>query len=444
MTEYENTHITFQSIMHSFKYKNGTLHCEDVDVQTIAEVHGSPTYIYSAETIKNNYQGLDSALDGLNHAIEYAVKANSNLSVLKLLVELGSGFDIVSAGELQRVLAAGGAAGKCTFAGVGKTFEEISYCLEKEIYCFNAESAEEVEFIDQIAGQLGKKAPIALRVNPNVDAKTHAKITTGKKENKFGIDFEYIEDLYARFASLENIELKGIQMHIGSQLTDDKPFLEAIDKVAPLATKLKELYDIEFFSIGGGIGIVYDDTLASGEESWWSDKSEDERPLTYEKFAAGVVPRLQDLGLKILLEPGRCIVGNAGILITKCIYEKKGEAKTFKIVDAGMNELIRPALYEGFHQIVTVKEPVNNNATLDVVGPICESSDFWCKSLEQEDFKVGEYIALMSAGAYGFVMASNYNTRGLPTEVLVSKDTTKVVRPKQTVDEILASEIACL
>jgi len=430
--------------MHSFRYKDGSLHCEGVDVQTIADIHGSPTYIYSSETIVNNYRAFDRALEGLDHQIEYAVKANSNLSVLKLLVDEGSGFDIVSAGELKRVIAAGGDAGKCTFAGVGKTYEEIEYCLQQGIYCFNAESEEEVHFINEVAGNLGVKAPVAVRVNPNVDAKTHAKITTGKKENKFGVDFEYIEGVYERAAQLDNIILRGLQMHIGSQLTDVTPFLEAVDKVAPLAALLKEKHGIEFFSIGGGIGIVYDEAFASGPQSWWDEKSDDERPLTFDAFAEGVVPRLKDLGLKILVEPGRCIAGNAGILVTKCLYEKKGEVKTFKIVDAGMNELIRPALYEGFHEIVTVKQPVGNEADLDVVGPICESSDFWCKTLRQEDFKVGDYIALMSAGAYGFVMASNYNTRGYPAEVLVSGDSTKVVRPRQTVEDILESEVTCL
>ena len=267
--------------MHSFSYKNGSLHCEGVDIQTIADIHGSPTYIYSSETILNNYRALDSALGELDHAIEYAVKANSNLSVLKLLIDAGSGFDIVSAGELQRVIAAGGDPAKCTFAGVGKTYEEISYCLQKGIYCFNAESEAEVQFIDQVAGDLGLKAPVAVRVNPNVDAKTHEKITTGKKENKFGVDFEYIEGVYERASALENIELRGLQMHIGSQLTDVTPFVEAIEKVAPLAAKLKEAYGIEFFSIGGGIGIVYDEAFASGPQSWWDEKSDEARPLTF-------------------------------------------------------------------------------------------------------------------------------------------------------------------
>lgn len=426
--------------MHSFSYKNGSLHCEDVNLQTIAEVHGTPTYVYSAKTITDNYTQLKTTLSGLDHGIEYAVKANSNLSVLRLLVEQGSGFDIVSVGELKRVIAAGGDPATVTFAGVGKTYEEISYCLKQGIYCFNAESEAEVEFINSVAEDLDLIAPIAYRVNPNVDAKTLEKITTGKKENKFGVDFDYIEDCYARAASMKHISLRGLQMHIGSQLTDVQPFIEAIQKVAPLAEKLKNSYGIEFFSIGGGIGIVYDQALASGSASWWENQSESERPLTFDVYAQAITPLLKDLGLKILLEPGRCLVGNAGVLLSRCLYEKKGEVKTFKIIDAGMNELVRPAMYEGFHEIVTLKEPTGNQASLDVVGPICESSDVFCKSLMQEDFQPGECIALMSAGAYGFVMASNYNTRGLPAEVLVEGDTARIIRPRQTVEEILKSE----
>jgi len=356
--------------MHHFTYKNASLHCENVDIQSIAQEHGSPTYVYSAATFRDNYNRLHHALTGLDHGIEYAVKANSNLAVLKLLVDLGSGFDIVSAGELQRVIAVGGDPSKVTFAGVGKTREEIEYCLKHEIYCFNAESEAEVIFINKVAGEMGVIAPIAYRVNPNVDAKTLDKITTGKKENKFGVDFEYIEDYYARAAKMEHVTLRGLQMHIGSQLTDVSPFLEAIDKVSLLAAKLKADYDIEFFSIGGGIGIVYDDAFASGSKEWWDGKSDEERPLTFELYAQSIIPKLKDLGLKILLEPGRCIAGNAGVLVSKCLYEKKGEVKTFKIIDAGMNELVRPAMYEGFHEIVNVKRPTGKTASLDVVGPI--------------------------------------------------------------------------
>lgn len=430
--------------MHSFQYKNGSLHCEGVDLNSLADEYGTPAYVYSAATFRDHYRKLDAALSGLDHGIEYAVKANSNLSVLKLLVEEGSGFDIVSGGELQRVIAAGGDAGKCTFAGVGKTREEIEYALHQGIYCFNAESEEEVAFISQVAGEIGKVAPVAFRVNPNVDAKTHKYISTGKSENKFGVDFSSIDDAYARAAALPNIKLRGLQMHIGSQLTLLQPFMEAVEKVAPLAARLKEAYGIEFFSIGGGVGIVYEDSLASGQSEWWAAKSDEERPLTIEEYAAGVTPVLKETGLKILVEPGRFIAGNAGVMLTRCLYEKKGSAKTFRIVDAGMNDLIRPALYEGHHEIAPLNESQGASTSVDVVGPVCETGDFFCQNRELADFAPGEAIALLSAGAYGFVMASNYNSRGLPVEILVDGDEVKVIRPRQTVDDILASEIAAL
>lgn len=431
--------------MHSFHYRNGSLHCEDVDLSRLADEHGTPAYVYSAGTFRDHYRRLDAALADIDHAIEYAVKANSNLSVLKLLADEGSGFDIVSGGELRRVIEAGGDPGKCTFAGVGKTRAEIEYALTEGIYCFNAESEEEVAFISRVAGELGKTAPVAFRVNPNVDAKTHKYISTGKSENKFGVDFEVIGDAYARAAKLPNISLRGLQMHIGSQLTSLQPFIEAVEKVAPLATKLKETYGIEFFSIGGGVGIVYDPALESGKPGWWEAQEEEKKPLTIEQYAQGVVPLLKQTGLRILLEPGRYIAGNAGVLITRCLYGKKGSAKTFRIVDAGMNDLIRPALYEGHHEIIPLREPVDGKTTaVDVVGPVCETGDFFCQDRELPDFSPGEAIALLSAGAYGFVMASNYNSRPLPVEILVDGADTRVIRPRQTMDDILASEKAAL
>jgi diaminopimelate decarboxylase len=432
--------------MHSFHYQNGSLHCEDVDLAGLADEHGTPAYVYSATTIRDHYRRLDQALTGLDHGIEYAVKANSNLSVLKLLVDEGSGFDIVSGGELRRVIEAGGDPGKCTFAGVGKTREEIEYAINKGIYCFNAESEEEVVFIDKVAGEMGKVAPVAFRVNPNVDAKTHKYISTGKSENKFGVDFEVIDAAYERAAQLSNIKLRGLQMHIGSQLTSLQPFLEAVEKVTPLAIRLKSAYGIEFFSIGGGVGIVYDPALESGKPEWWAAQEEEHKPLTIEQYAEGVMPVLKESGLKILLEPGRYIVGNAGVLLTRCLYEKKGTAKTFRIVDAGMNDLIRPALYEGHHDIAPLKEPAQGGGTtsVDVVGPVCETGDFFCENRDLPDFEPGEAIALLSAGAYGFVMASNYNSRGLPVEILVEGNQHRVIRPRQTMDDILASEMAAL
>ena len=430
--------------MHSFHYQNGSLHCEGVDLATLADEYGTPAYVYSANTIRDHYCRLDQALAEIDHGIEYAVKANSNLSVLKLLVDEGSGFDIVSGGELRRVIEAGGDAGKCTFAGVGKTREEIEYALTEEIYCFYAESEEEVVFINMVAGEMGKIAPVAYRVNPNVDAKTHKYISTGKSENKFGVDFSVIDAAYERAAQLPNIKLRGLQMHIGSQLTSLNPFIEAVEKVSPLAIRLKDAYGIEFFSIGGGVGIVYDPALESGKPDWWQAQDDENKPLTIEQYAAGVIPVLKETGLKILLEPGRYIVGNAGVLLTSCLYEKKGSAKTFRIVDAGMNDLIRPALYEGHHDIVPLKEPTGGSTAVDVVGPVCETGDFFCQDRELPDFAPGEAIALLSAGAYGFVMASNYNSRPLPVEILVEGCESRVIRPRQTMDDILASEKGAL
>jgi diaminopimelate decarboxylase len=425
--------------MHSFHYQDGLLHCEDVSLQALAEEHGTPLYVYSAHTIRDHYQRLDEALAGLDHHIAYAVKANSNLSILRILGGLGSGFDIVSGGELFRVLKAGGDPGTCTFAGVGKTRAELVYALEQGIYCFNVESIAELEFLNQVAGEQGVTAPVAIRVNPNVDAKTHKYISTGKSENKFGIDFEAVSALYERAENFPHLLLRGLQMHIGSQLQSVTPFVEAIERVAPLARELKARHNIEFFSIGGGVGIIYDQALESGEPAWWT--RQDEAPLTIEQYASAIVPRLKDLGLRILLEPGRYIAGNAGVLLTSCLYEKQGAAKTFKVVDAGMNDLIRPALYEGHHEIVPVRETLNaSTRTADVVGPICETGDFFCQDRELADFQAGDVIALMSAGAYGFTMASNYNSRPLPAEMLVDGAKSTVIRKRQSFDDLIALE----
>ena len=429
--------------MHGFSYKDGELFCEDVALQSLAEQHGTPLYVYSAGTITDHFKRLDKALNGVDHEIAFAVKANSNLSVLRLLATKGAGFDIVSGGELFRVIKAGGDPAHCTFAGVGKTREEIVYALEQGIYSFNVESEEELRYLNEVAGELGKIAPAAVRVNPNVDAKTHKYISTGKSENKFGVDFEKIPDLYDRAAvELPNIKLRGLQMHIGSQLTSIDPFIEAVEKVTPMVRALKQKHGIEFWSIGGGIGIVYQDSLQSGTPEWWSSKSESERPLTIEKYGEELVPRIKDLGLKILLEPGRYIVGNAGVLLTRCLYEKKGSAKTFKIVDAGMNDLIRPALYEGHHEIVPLIQPKSDELIkVDVVGPICESGDFFCQDRPLPDFNPGDNVALMSAGAYGFVLASNYNSRPLPAEILVEGTDATVVRKRQTLDDLIEGEL---
>ncbi|MEM7014024.1 MAG: diaminopimelate decarboxylase [Verrucomicrobiota bacterium] len=424
--------------MHSFGYRDGELHCENVSLNSLAKEHGTPLYVYSANTLRDNYQRLDKSLADLDHLICFAVKANSNIAVLDLLAKEGAGFDIVSGGELFRVIQAGGDPKKCTFAGVGKTRSEIEYALKHEILCFNAESEAEVEFLNEIAGELGVKAPIAYRVNPNVDAKTHKYISTGKSENKFGIDFEVVRDAYKRASEMPNIEIRGLQMHIGSQLTSVDPFVEAVEKVAPLAAELKEVYGIQFFSIGGGIGIIYEDSLASGSADWWKNQD----ALTVQTYADEIVPRLKDLGLKILLEPGRYIAGNAGVMLTEVVYEKRGSAKTFKIVDAGMNDLIRPALYQGHHDIVPVKEPAaaDENEVVDVVGPVCESGDFFGQNRELPSIAEGDVLALMSSGAYGFVMASNYNSRPFPAEILVDGDNANVIRKRQTLDDLMSGE----
>lgn len=428
--------------MHGFSYKNGSLFCEDVALQDLADEYGTPLYVYSGATILDHFKRLDAAMVGVDHEVAYAVKANSNLAVLRLLANHGAGFDIVSVGELFRVIKAGGDPAHCTFAGVGKTRDEIVYALEKGIYSFNVESEEELRYLNQVAGELGMIAPAAVRVNPNVDAKTHKYISTGKSENKFGVDFGVIADLYDCAArELPHIKLRGLQMHIGSQLTSISPFIEAVEKVIPLVISLKEKHAIEFWSIGGGIGIIYQESLQSGSDEWWSAQPEETRPLTAERYGKELVPRIKDLGLKILLEPGRYIVGNAGVLLTECLYEKKGSAKTFKIVDAGMNDLIRPALYEGHHQIVPLKQPSSDERIkVDVVGPICESGDFFCQDRELPDFQPGDHVALMSAGAYGFAMASNYNSRPLPAEILVEGKSATVIRKRQTLDDLIAGE----
>ena len=429
--------------MHGFSYKNGSLFCEDVNLSTLADEYGTPLYVYSAGTILDHYKRLNAAMGDIDHEVAYAVKANSNLSVLRLLATHGAGFDIVSGGELFRVIKAGGDPAHCTFAGVGKTRAEIIYALEQGIYSFNVESEEELRYLNDVAAELGVIAPAAVRVNPNVDAKTHKYISTGKSENKFGVDFGVILDLYERASKeLKNIKLRGLQMHIGSQLTSIAPFIEAVEKVTPLVRELKARHGIEFWSIGGGIGIIYEQSLQSGSVEWWENQMDDERPLTIERYGKELVPRLHDLGLKILLEPGRYIVGNAGVLLTKCLYEKKGTAKTFKIVDAGMNDLIRPALYEGHHEIVPLVEPANGvRVTVDVVGPICESGDFFCQDRPLADFNPGDLVALMSAGAYGFAMASNYNSRPLPAEILVEGGTATLVRKRQSLDDLIEGEL---
>ena len=338
--------------MHDFHYRNGRLHCEGVSIAALAKKYGTPLYVYSSKTLTEHFTKLSNALAPLDHLICFAMKSNSNQGVLRTLADLGSGFDTVSGGEIQRAIAAGGSAKKCVFAGVGKTAEEITFALRKGIYCFNVESEAELKRINTIAGQLGKIAPVAIRVNPNVDAKTHKKITTGTYENKFGVAFEKIPALYARAAKLKHIRLRGLQMHIGSQLTKVKPFEDAVRKIAPLAVRLKAKHGIEFISIGGGLGIMYEDALVSGQAGWWK-KPDAKNILTPAKYANTLLPLLQLLGLKVLLEPGRFISGNAGILVTRVEYVKRTGKKYFAIVDAAMNDLLRPA----FTKAITRSSP---------------------------------------------------------------------------------------
>ncbi len=374
----------------------------------------------------------------VDHLICFAMKSNSNQSVLRTIANLGGGFDIVSGGELQRVVAAGGDPKKCVFAGVGKSEAEIELALRRGVYSFNVESEPELQRINKVAARLKKIAPVAVRVNPNVDAHTHHKITTGTYENKFGIALEQIEGVYARASKLKNLRLRGLQMHIGSQLTAVSPFEQAVGKVIPLAQRLQKRHGIEFFSIGGGLGIVYQPALASGEASWW--QKDGKKILTPEKYAARLVPLLKPLGLRILMEPGRFISGNAGILVTRVEYVKRTGKKNFVIVDAAMNDLIRPAFYDAYHEIVPLTRKGGAPISSDVVGPICESGDHFCKDRPLAKAGEGDYLALLSAGAYGFVMASNYNTRSQAAEVLVSGRKFAVTRERQPVADIWAGE----
>ena len=424
--------------MHTFAYKNGHLHCEEVNLQDIAAAVGTPTFVYSKKTIVDDLEEFRRAFAPLDAHIAYAVKACSNKAILHLMAQKGAGFDIVSGGELWRIIQAGGNPALCTYAGVAKTDIEIRYALSQGIYCFNCESENELREINRIAGELGAKAPVAVRVNPHVDAHTHKYITTGTNENKFGVDISRIEELYATIAAeMPNLHIKGLQMHIGSQLTEVDPFVKAIKKVAPIATKFKELYGIEFWSIGGGIGIVYDGCLASGSPEWWAAHPQQ---ITIQSYADAIIPLLKPLGLKILLEPGRRLIGNAAAMLTTCVYEKKGEAKTFKMIDAGMNDIIRPALYEGYHEIWPVAEHSGDEIVADIVGPICESGDFQAQNRKVADVKPGEVLAEMSAGAYGFSMASTYNSRPLAAEVLVDGDRWHIIRKRQTLEQMIEGE----
>ena len=440
--------------MHSFRYRDGHLYCEDVDLARVAEELGTPTYVYSAGTILDHYARLDIALQPLDHLICYAVKANSNRAILKLLAGAGAGFDIVSGGELYRVLAAGGDSAKCTFAGVGKSREEIEYALEQRVYSFNVESEAELEHIGRIAGAKETRAPIALRVNPDVDAHTHEYISTGSHENKFGIALDRVGAVYEQAAKMQHVAIVGVQMHIGSQIAEAKPFASAIEKVAPIARELKSRYGIKFLSIGGGMGIVYRRALESGSGKWWDDHSGESSAFSVRDYAEAIVPPLRELGVRILVEPGRFLVGNAGVLLTRVRYIKQTGSKRFAIVDAGMNDLIRPALYQSYHEIVPVEDPRmrtitstsrsksgNKTEKIDIVGPVCESGDFFALDREMPEVHEGDLLAIMSAGAYGFAMASNYNSRPLSPEALVRGNLLALIRKRQTWEDLVRWEV---
>jgi diaminopimelate decarboxylase len=441
--------------VHFFRYRGDTLYCEDVDLTRVAAALGTPTYVYSAATILDHYTRLDAALAPLDHLICYAVKANSNRAILNLLVGAGAGFDIVSGGELFRVLAAGGDPAKCTFAGVGKSSDEIEYALERGVYSFNVESEAELDTIARIARANETRARLALRVNPDVDPHTHQYISTGSQENKFGIPLDQVWAVYERAARMSNIEVVGVQMHIGSQITEAKPFASAIEKVARLVHELKSKYAIKFFSIGGGMGIIYRRALDSGSGKWWRDHDGEPSAFSVRNYAEAIVPPLRDLDITILVEPGRFLTGNAGVLLTRVRYIKETGSKKFAIVDAGMNDLIRPALYQSYHEIVPCRASVSDTDAststsmstskslekVDIVGPVCESGDFFALDREMPEVHEGDLLAIMSAGAYGFVMASNYNSRPLPAEALVQGDKVALIRKRQTWKDLVRSEV---
>lgn len=415
--------------MHHFQYKNGKLHAEDVSLEQIATEVGTPVYVYSTATLERHYRVLAQSFQGLNALICFAVKANSNQAVLATLARLGAGMDVVSEGELRRARAAGAPASKIIFAGVGKTREEMAYALHEGILGFNVESEPELHALNDVAASLGKRASIALRVNPDVDAKTHAKISTGKAENKFGIPFDQARALFSAAAKLPGVKVSGIHMHIGSQITGLEPFRHAFKLLRALTLDLKrDGITLEHLDIGGGLGVPY--------------RGSNDVPPHPDEYATVVRDHLGDLGLKIALEPGRMIVGNAGVLVTRVTYVKEGADKTFTIVDAAMNDLIRPTLYEAYHDIWPVEEAKSQNAPLqqDIVGPVCETGDFLAQDRALPPFVSGDLIAVMTAGAYGAVMSSTYNTRLLVPEVLVRGTEYAVVRPRLTYDALIGAD----
>lgn len=411
--------------MDHFEYRGGELYAEDVSLREIAERYGTPCYVYSRATLERHWHAFDDAFGAHPHLVCFAVKANSNLGVLNALARLGSGFDIVSVGELERVLAAGGDPRKVLFSGVGKQVHEMRRALEVGIRCFNVESAAELERLNRVAGELGVHAPIALRVNPDVDAQTHPYISTGLKENKFGVAIDEAPALYRRAAELAHIEISGVDCHIGSQLTQLRPFLDALERVLALVEHLQtDGITLDHLDLGGGLGVRY----------------KDETPPTPADYVSAVLARLRDAPFEIFVEPGRAIAANAGILLTRVEYLKHSEAKDFAIVDAAMNDLIRPSLYGAWQGVVSVQEhPDGTEGIYDLVGPICETGDFLAKQRALA-LREGALLAVRSSGAYGFSMASNYNTRPRPAEVMVDGRDIHLVRRRETMAELFDGE----
>lgn len=410
--------------MDYFNYQDGVMYAENIAVPDIAAAHGTPCFIYSRATLERHWRAFDAALAGIDHLVCYAVKANSNLAVLNVLARLGSGFDIVSVGELERVLAAGGDPQRVVFSGVGKRADEMRHALEVGIHCFNVESEAELDLLNQVAGEAGVTAPVSIRVNPDVDARTHPYISTGLKENKFGIDINRAPEVYARAASLPHLSLRGVDCHIGSQLTETAPFLDALDRVLELVEQLvAQGIQLAHLDLGGGLGIRY----------------RDETPPSPDDYASAVRARLGDTELTILIEPGRAIAGNAGILVTRVEYLKHTEHKDFAVVDAAMNDLMRPALYNAWQEITPVVPRTGETRLYDVVGPVCETGDFLGKDRELI-LQPADLLAVRSAGAYGFSMSSNYNSRPRAAEIMVDDKQIHVIRERETVAELFAHE----
>ncbi|WP_196260674.1 diaminopimelate decarboxylase [Pelagibacterium limicola] len=413
-------------MVHHFHYRNGSLHAEDVDLSALAEEVGTPFYCYSSATFRRHVRVMREAFGGIDTLLAYAMKANSNQAILKLIASEGGGADVVSLGELERALRAGIAPEKIIFSGVAKTREEMTRGLEAGILCFNVESEPELERLDKVAGEMGRVAPVSVRVNPDVDARTHAKISTGKSENKFGIPFERAEAVYARIAQSRHLKVVGVDMHIGSQIVDLEPFDNAFALLAELVGRLRDAgHDIEHVDVGGGLGIPYQ-----------QDNTPPPDPAAY----AGIVKkRVSELDCKLIIEPGRLIAGNAGILVTRVEYVKQTASKSFAIVDAGMNDLIRPTLYEAHHDVMPVAEtePSAKFIRADIVGPVCETGDYLALNREIANVAEGDLLAVMTAGAYGAVMASTYNTRPLIAEVLVDGDRWHAIRPRQRLDDLI-------